>query len=32
MFWDIFLNSLALIVAILAIGWVITFLLRDRSE
>jgi hypothetical protein len=32
MFWDIFFNSLALILAILAVGWVVEYLIHHRSS
>jgi len=32
MFWDIFLNSVALIFAILVVGWVIEYLIHHRSR
>ena len=32
MFWSIFFNSLALIAAILAIGFVIDYLINKRSQ
>jgi hypothetical protein len=32
MFWNIFFDSLALIIAILAIGWVIAYLVHRRSR
>jgi len=31
MFWNIFFNSLALILAILAVGWVVAYLIHRRS-
>jgi hypothetical protein len=31
MFWSIFFNSLALILAILVIGWLISYLIHRRS-
>lgn len=31
MFWSIFFNSLALILAILAVGWVVAYLIHRRS-
>lgn len=32
MFWNIFFDSVALIIAILAIGWVIDYLIHRRSQ
>lgn len=32
MFWSIFIDSLTLIAAILAVGWVIAYLAKKRSQ
>ena len=32
MFWTIFLDSLALILAILTVGWVVAYLIHRRSQ
>ena len=32
MFWSIFIDSLALILAILAVGWVVAYLIHRRSQ
>ncbi len=32
MFWSIFFNSLVLILAILAVGWVVDYLIHRRSQ
>lgn len=32
MFWSIFFDSLALILAILAVGWVIAYLIQHRAK
>ena len=32
MFWDIFFDSLALIIGVLVIGWAIAYLINKRSQ
>ncbi len=32
MFWSIFVDSLVLILAILAVGWVVAYLIHRRSR
>lgn len=32
MFWNIFIDSLALILAILTVGWVVAYLIHRRSQ
>jgi hypothetical protein len=32
MFWSIFFDSLALILAILAVGWIVAYLIHSRSH
>jgi hypothetical protein len=32
MFWDIFFDSLVLIIGVLVVGWVIAYLINKRSQ
>ena len=32
MFWSIFFNSLVLILAILAVGWIVAYLIHNRPR